>query len=256
MIEKILENKKYLLVGGFIVFIVLVSSFSRGGHRDGHYGGQQNVISVTAQAEVSAVPDIASLVITLSKDADTANLASNELNSLTRNTLAYLKEQGIEDKDIKAEYGGVSPKYTTDNIPCLRFPCPTPETKITGYTATQSINIKIRNVDSANAIRTGLTAVGVDQIYGPTFVIDNEDALKEEARAKAIKLAREKAKTLARQLDVRLGKVTSFSENTNNYPMMYAKAAGMDMQVAEGVPELPKGENKITSMVTVTYQIK
>ncbi len=83
--------------------------------------------------------------------------------------------------------------------------------------------------------------------------------LKDQARAKAIVNAREKAEVLAKQLGVNLGNVVSFSENSGGYPMMYA-AKAMDMAVGasmpERAPELPKGENKITSNVTITYEIR
>ena len=137
------------------------------------------------------------------------------------------------------------------------MPCPG-EIKITGYTANQSINIKIRAVDDANNVRKGLADIGITNISGPTFSIDNEDGLKDEARAKAIEKAREKAKVLAKQLHVRLGDVVSFSENSGGYPVPMYKSMDVAMSagVSESAPNLPKGENTISSNVTITYEIK
>jgi uncharacterized protein YggE len=114
-------------------------------------------------------------------------------------------------------------------------------------------------VDDANEVRTGLANLGVTNMTGPIFSIDNEDSLKDEARGKAIEKAREKAKILAKQLGVNLGQVVDFSEGgSGGYPVMYATKA-MDGGVSampERAPELPKGENKITSNVTITYEIR
>ena len=105
-----------------------------------------------------------------------------------------------------------------------------------------------------------MTDKGITNIYGPTFSIDNEDAYKEEARSLAIEDAKSKAKILADDLGVKLGKIVNFYEsNDSNYPM-YAKAMSSTMEYRDemisSTPVLPKGENKINSEVVITYVIK
>jgi uncharacterized protein YggE len=262
--ETLITNKNFIKASTALVallaLLVLVLFINQ--VKESKYIGSGRIagstITVSAEGEVTAVPDIAVLNFTSSKDATTAKEAQNLLNKDVTSVLAYLKKQNIADKDISSEFGGVTPKYSNVQIECFRYPCPVSDPKITGYTATQSINVKIRAVDSANDVRTGLSELGVQNIYGPTFSIDNEDTLKDEARAKAIENARMKAKQLARELGVRLGSVSSFSENTGGYPMYYAEKAGMggDMAVSAPAPTLPKGENKVTSSVTIVYEIK
>ena len=153
----------------------------------------------------------------------------------------------------------MNPKYSYDQVVCITYPCPRQEPKIVGYTATQSIVIKVREVDNANEVRTGLAELGITNISGPTFSIDDKDVYKAEARALAIDDAREKAKILAKDLGVKLGKITNFSEGGNNYPVMYSKSAMVFEDMggeSQPAPELPKGENTITSNVTITYEIR
>ncbi len=263
--ETLLNNKKFIKAS--VVFIVLLSLFVLALFinevKSSSYIGReaQNLptITVTGQGEVLAVSDIASLYITLTKDGATTKEAQNLLNEQVSKTLAYLKTQKIEDKDIKSEYGGVNPKYSYEQVACFTYPCPQRDPKVTGYTATQSITIKVREVDNANEVRTGLANLGIINISGPTFTIDDEDTFNEQARSLAIDDAREKAKKLAQDLRVDLGKIVSFSENGAGYPMMYAEKSMMAQDMASGsapAPELPKGENKITSNVTITYEIK
>jgi len=216
-----------------------------------------NVISVNGTGDVVAVSDIASLTVNLNKEGKTAKEAQGLLNESITKTLKYLKDQKIDDKDIKSEYGGLSPKYSYDQPVCYTFPCPTKDPIIVGYTATQSITIKIRVVDNASIVRTGLADIGITDISGPTFSIDNEEGFKDQARSKAIIEARGKADVLANELGVRLGKVVSFSESTNNNYPVYAKVMMSDsVGGAPAAPTLPKGENKITSDVTITYEIR
>ena len=260
--ETLLNNKKFIKAS--VVLVVLLSLFVftlfinevKSNNYIGHSNQPSATISVTGKGEVTAVSDIATLSINLSKDGATTKEAQNLLNESITKTLSYLKTQKIEDKDIKSEYGGINPKYgPISQINCLMYPCPQPEPKIVGYTATQSITIKVRAVDTANEVRTGLANVGITNISGPTFSIDDEDNLSDQARSTAINDAREKAKVLAKQLHVRLGDIVGFSENGNQaYPMIYSKTS-MDMAGTAPAPELPKGENKITSNITITYEI-
>lgn len=262
--ETIITNKKFINASTILVallslfvFVMFINQVKESKYI-GRGGVVASTITVSADGEVTAVPDIAVLSFTSSKDASTSKEAQNALNKEVSSVLEYLKKQNIAEKDIKSEYGGVTPKYAQNQIYCITVPCPQGEVKIVGYTATQSINVKVRAVDTANDVRSGLSDLGVKNIYGPTFSIDNEDNLKDSARSKAITNAKIKAETLAKELGVKLGSVVSFSENGGGYPMMYAEGAMMmkaDVSSAPA-PILPKGENKVISNVTITYEIK
>ncbi len=262
--ENILNNKK--ISAAVLVLIIIISIFTfakfvnevKNSKYIGRGNQPANIIAVSGKGEVSAVSDIASLYINLNKEGKTAKEAQTLLNESITKTLTYLKEQKIEDKDIKSEYGGLNPKYSYDKVSCFTYPCPQNDPKIVGYTATQSITIKVRVVDTASDIRTGLATIGVTDISGPTFSIDNEDGFKDQARAVAIKDAQEKAKVLAKELGVTLGSVVSFSENTGGNYTMYSsmKSAGSEMMDSAAAPVLPKGENKITSNVSISYEIR
>jgi uncharacterized protein YggE len=262
--ETLFNNKNFIKAS--IALMVLLSLFVlalfinevKASPYVGHSSQTPSTISVSGKGEVMAVSDIATLSITLTKDASTSKQAQQDLNDSITKTLNYLKSQKIEDKDIKSEYGGINPKYSNSVINCFAYPCPQPDPKITGYTATQSITVKVRAVDSASDIRTGLANLGITNISGPTFSIDDEDTLKAGAREKAIDDAKAKAQTLARELGVHLGKVASFNEDAaGGYPIMYeSKAMNLSADSAAPAPVLPKGENKITSNVTIVYEIR
>lgn len=218
-----------------------------------------NSIYIEGKGEIKAIPDIATLSINVSKDGLTAKEAQNLLNESVTKAVEYFKTQKVEDKDIKSEYGGLNPKYSYEKEICYTYPCPTRDPKIVGYTANQSIVIKIRDVDNANIIRTGLADLGITDISGPTFSIDDEDVYKEKAQALAIADAKAKAEILAENLGVKLGDIISFSEgNFGDYPMYEAKEMMLMDSVSSRAPAptLPKGENIITSNVTITYEIR
>lgn len=261
--ETLFTNKKFITIS--IAFVALLSllalvKFVNEVKASKYIGSDKqtvNVISFSGTGEVLAVPDIATLSMTISKDASTSKEAQDILNVSITKVLVYLKTQKIDDKDIKSEYGGVNPKYDYTQINCLVYPCPQPAPKLSGYTASQTITVKVRAVDTANDVLTGLTNLGITNISGPTFSIDDQTKLQDEARGLAIADAKQKAEILANQLGVTLVRITNFSENSGGYPVMYeAKAMSSGTASPAPAPVLPKGENKITSSVTITYEIK
>ena len=102
-----------------------------------------------------------------------------------------------------------------------------------------------------------LGTTGATNLSGPNFSIDNPDALQMQARKIAIDDAKTKAQALAKDLGVSLGKIESFSDNNIN-PVMYdAKAMNLSAAVPAAAPAvIPKGQNTITSDVTITYEIR
>lgn len=257
---KLYRGLKIALIAFLVAFIVQSFSEDRSYGRDDTK--QVNTISFSGHGEVSAVPDIANVDFTIEKDAKTVKEAQDGVAQIEKKSLDFIRANNVADKDIKTTNSSFYPKYEyqveKQIAPCTQYGCPPTPGKnvIVGYTASESITVKIRNTDDAGKIIQGLGSVGVSNLNGPNFAVDKEDDLKIGARKLAIDDAKIKAQSLAKDLGVRLGKITSFSE-TGNYPvpMMYAKDSMMGAS-AVAPAELPKGENKITSDVTITYEIR
>lgn len=138
-------------------------------------------------------------------------------------------------------------------------PCNNYESVITGYETNQSIQVKVRGIDKNPALSgeivTGLAEAGV-RVGNLQNSIDNIDELKSLARRTAIADAHKEAKDIAKSLGGRLGKVVSFSENNYGYPM-YEMSNMMSAKVdAAPTPEIPAGEGKVVSNVSITYEIR
>ncbi len=246
----------FLVVVSLLFTVRLLSEFRNYGvgSRDA------NTITLSGHGEVQAVPDIATVYFTISKDAKTVKEAQDMVAEVEKKALASLKENKVAEKDIKTQNASFYPKYewkSSSSPVCMMQYCPPGGSQvIVGYTASESLTVKVRNTDDAGKIMQGLGALGVSDLSGPNFSIDDEDALKADARKEAIVDAREKAEALAKDLGVKLGKVVSFSENGGYaYPMMYSKDM-MNSSAASAPASLPKGENTISSDVTITYEIR
>ena len=219
--------------------------------------GNIATITVTGTGKASMAPNIAQISFTVEENASTVAAAQDSATKRTNDALAALKKLSIAEKDIQTTGYQVSPQYETR--PCTPgMYCPQTNGKITGYQVTQSVNVKVRDTKKTGDVLQALGTLNVQNISGPNFMHDDDSAVTAEARGKAIADARAKAKILAGQLGVRLGKVVGFSESGGGYPVMYermTKSASVDAVMAPA-PSIPVGENETTSNVTVTYEIK
>lgn len=256
--EEFKANKKYWVYAGIIVILCLFI-FSSGDERYNESNNNQNVnvITISGHGELQATPDIANVSFTIRKEAKTVKEAQAQVKAVEAKVLESLSANKVSRDDTKTTNASFNPKYEYKNVVCTQYACPS-NSVIVGYEAYQSIDLKIRDVDSVGRIIEDLGAVGVTELSGPNFAIDKEDTLKALARRDAINDAKAKAKVLAKDLGVRLGKMTSFSDG-GNYPMpMYAKSTMMeDSTVGASAPAvLPVGQNTISSDVTLTYEIR
>lgn len=261
------DIQKHRITTGVVAFLAIISIYFVvklvNEIRAGEYIGTKDTpstISVTGDADVFAAPDIATISFTARGVGSTTKIAQTKESELVNKAIAYLKGKGIDAKDIKTSNYYAQPKYDYSSGPCVNGYCPTNQPKIVGYEANQTVDVKVRDVDTVGDLLTGLGEQGITEVSGPNFSIENEDGLKDQARAEAIKEARAKAEVLARDLGVHIVRVVNFQEsNGGYYPMtaMYSKDA---MNQSAGAPapsaEIPAGQNKITSNVTISYEIR
>ena len=218
-----------------------------------------NTITVSGTGEAFQKPDIATFSFTVQDENLVVKTAQDNVNKNISDVLSFLKKSGVDEKDIKTTNYSVYPRYEYNQIQCLAYPCPTGRQTLAGYVVSQSISVKVRKLEDAGTIVSGIGELGATDISGLTFSVDEEDAILREAREKAINDAQTKAKQLAKDLGVRLVRIVSFSEG-GNYPIFYGKDMALGMGGAvESAPraaELPVGENQFISNVNITYEIR
>ena len=209
-----------------------------------------NTVSFSGEGKVVAKPDIAKVQLSVITEALTSKVAQDNNSKKSKAITDYLQKQGLGDKDVKTTGYNIYPQY--------KYPQYGGQPTITGYQVNQSIEVKIRNLDNVSNVLDGVVLAGANQVNQLSFEIDNPEALKTEARTKAIADAKKKANELQSQVGISLGKIVNFSENTGGYPVpIYMKTevygrGGM----GGGGPTVPTGENDIVVTVSLTYQIK
>ncbi len=227
-----------------------------------------NTISVTGTAELSSVPDIARFSFNVQETAETTQQAQSVISKKTNTIFDRLEDLDIDDKDIKTDSYSMTPKYEwvkevfdgerTAIDGTVYIPSNNQTRVQTGFDVSQRVTVTVRDFDNVGPVLDLLGTTGVQNLSGPNFEIDDPEKLQEELRADAIENAQEKAKQLAKDLDVKLGDLVSFNENKNNYtPQPYYTARTLEFAADVAyAPELPAGEEELSTSVTLTYEIK
>ncbi len=234
--------------------------------REYHFIGSgvtaSNTISVSGQGEVFAVPDTASFSVSVQEEAKDVKTAQDAATKKSNAIIDYLKGAGVDEKDIQTADYNVNPQYSYSQGACPQYGyCPPGKQTLTGYQVTQTLTVKVRDTNKAGDLLSGVGSRGASQVSGLSFELAPADqtAKEAEARGKAIADARTKADELARQLGVSIVRVVGFNEGGGG-PVYYAKAMSMDSAAGSAAtppsPQIPTGQNKITSNVSVTYEIR
>jgi len=260
------------LIGVLIVFIIIlgigaITVMSNIGVNRANI----STINVDGTGNAMAVPDIATFTFSVTEAGKTVADAQVKATAKINSALKSVRDQGVSDKDISTQSYNINPRYEYQTVVCPRpispetgLPvvsyCPGGKSVLTGYEVSQSIQVKVRDLTKAGAILTSVGSLGVQNVNSLSFAVDEPEKIQADARNKAITDAKSKAEVLAKQLGVRLVRITSFSENTGGYPrpMMYAvsEMAKGGVATPSMAPEIPTGEQKVTSNVSVTYEIR
>lgn len=203
------------------------------------------LLNVSAQAEATRVPDIATLSAGVVTQAADGNAAMRQNAEQMTRVLAAIKAAGIAERDVQTSGINLSPQYRyADNE----------APKITGYQASNTVSLKVRDIAKLGKVLDALAAQGANQIHGPSFEIDQPEPVYDEARLAALKKAQARAETYAKSLGVRVRRIVSISESSGGgfRPMPVMAMAKMDR--AESTPVSP-GETTVSVNLEVVFEL-
>ena len=194
-------------------------------------------LDVTATGEVTRVPDLAIISAGVQTLQPTASAAIEENAARMERVRAALQRAGIEDRDIQTSSINLNPEYVYDQN---RPP------RLTGYRASNTVNVKFRDLKRTGPILDALVAEGANQISGPNLTIDKPESALDEARTRAIANGRARADLYARALGLRVVRLLSVSEGGGYHvpppmPMgtvMMAERGGADTKIDPGTQHL------------------
>ncbi len=207
----------------------------------------RRTIIVTGAGEASGSPDIAFLNLGVETEGATAAEALRKNSAQMEATLKSLRDAGVDKKDIQTSNLNVGAKFDysrNDGPP-----------KIIGYQATNTVSVKIKNIDKAGSIIDRAVGVGANRLDSISFGFADAKPLLNSARKAAVADARERAALYADAAGVKLGPVIQISDSYSAAPGPIPVMARMAAEDASRTP-ISVGESSMAASVTIIYAIE
>ena len=212
-----------------------------------HTGTAGEGISVTGVGRVAVEPDVAIVSLGVEVQATTVSRARSEAAEAMQDVRDSLADNGVEDTDIQTRFFNIFPQFD--------FERRTPE--IIGFTVSNQVEIKVRDIDSVSDVLDDAITAGGDaiRVNGIRFEVDEPEQFFEEARRLAVEDARERAEQLADLAGVSLGEAMSISESSGGG--IAIPVAAFDAR-AEGFggTSIAPGQGEIVLTVFVLYGVE
>lgn len=240
-------------------------------------------ITVNGVGKANGKPNVARSTVGVEARAGSADQAIAEVNTRMAQVIAAMKQAGVADADIRTSTLSLNfertyepPPHPVESAPSAApavapatAPAPAGKPKAASprleaapapaiklpqgfYTATNSVDVTIRNLDTAGKVLSAATSAGANQLYGIRFEIEDLAPLQAEARKKAVEDARLRAERLAQLAGVKLGPAVSIVEmdggGSGPVPMM--AMARMD-----AAAPVERGELTISTTVQIVYAL-
>jgi uncharacterized protein YggE len=159
------------------------------------------LISVTGTAEINLPPDEVTLRMGIDTRDKDLSVAKSKHDERSKKVISLARSLGVEAKDISTTMLSMEPDYSEEKIP-----------RFLGYEVSQTIAITLKDLSKYESLMTKLLDAGVNRVGGINFHLGDPRKIREEARAKALRAAKEKAVAMAAELGQTIGKPWEISE--------------------------------------------
>jgi hypothetical protein len=221
---------------------------------------QPRLITVTGDAEVRVVPDEVVLTLGVETHDRDMSLAKSQNDERVKKLLAAAKDHKIEPKYVQTDYINIEPRY--------RGNCA--DSEFLGYFVRKTVVLTLKDVPQFESVLSDVLNAGANYVHGIRFRTTELRKYRDQARALAIKAAREKAEALAGELGQKVGKPHSIQESRNWWWSGYSSWWGGQWggQTAQNVIQdsggrgaseegtLALGQITVNASVTVSFELE
>lgn len=211
---------------------------------------EQNVITVQSSETVKVVPDMAEIRFSVSTQEKDAKTCQEKNNKDLTSVIQFLKDFGIHEESIQTSNYGLNPIYDWSA-----------GQTVTGYEMTTTLTVSDVTIDQTGTLLTACVDAGINNIDRISYFSSQYDACYQEALAKAIDSARQKAQAIADAGGCALGTVVHVEEYANSQEARYngyAKQASKSEAGAGAVMEdmaVEPGQVTVEARISVDFSI-
>jgi uncharacterized protein YggE len=206
-------------------------------------------IAARGLGQVKGTPDTLRVVVGVETRSASAQDALASNSDKAKALIDTLKQKGVEAKDIQTSQLSIHPTYDDKGQ------------RITGYQVNNQVTATLHDIAGAGAlIDAAAGAVGdAVRVQSIGFSIDDDSALKAEARTQAVHQAQLQAEQMAKAAGVKLGGIRLISEVPSGGPMPYDQYNAIAKDAAgrsAGSPApIEPGQQELSLTVDVVWDI-
>jgi len=204
-------------------------------------------IRVTGEATITAKPDQAEINLGVVTQAATGQAAAAQNAQKQDAVLAELRKALGTGAEIKTVGYSLSPSY--------RYPKEGGQPTISGYTASNVVQVRIADLDRVGKVIDIATQSGANTVGSLRFTLKDEEAVLSQALREAAIQARAKADALASALKLRILRVLQVDEGGQPVRPIFVEAATMRGRSEAAPTPVEPGSVEVRATVTLTVEI-
>ena len=203
-------------------------------------------ISVTAEGEAAAAPDLAVLSFAVSGTGAELAPTRDEVNARSSAVIASLRDLGIAAADLHAPDVAIQPEYDYRK-----------GQRLVGYRVTRHMTAKVRDLDQLGDVIDGLIGAGANEVQGTEMTAADPSAAEHKALEAAVAAARAKAEVLAAAVGVTLGPIVRLEEERPGGvgPLPRFHAMGAMAESADVPTEVAAGDLVVSRRIRAWFGI-
>ncbi|MDR0230015.1 MAG: SIMPL domain-containing protein [Flavobacteriaceae bacterium] len=201
-------------------------------------------IQVNGVGTVNVAPDKVTIRLGVENKAEQADAAKKANDEAIAKVLKFIKGMKIDEKCVQTQRVSL---YKTRDY----------EEKKDYFQASQSITVVLKDISKYESFITGVMNAGINRIDGVSFESSKVASFEAEARALAVKDAKQKATDYANALGQKAGKAILVTDGSSYSPpvvrpmyMMKGAAADVNEQT------LAVGEIEVVSNISISFSLE
>jgi len=202
-------------------------------------------LNLSAEGEVRAAPDMATITLGVQTDAPTAAQALAANAEQMARVMAALKRASLADKDIRTAQLSVNPKYVYEQNQAPR---------LTGYEASNQVNVIVRDLKRLGATVDAAVGAGATNLGAISFGLVDPTAAQDTARLAAVKALKAKANLYAQALGHPVVRLVSFSEGSG-YAVPPPSPIAYSARMQAAPTQVSPGEMQVRIEVSGVYEL-
>ncbi len=219
---------------------------------------EQPLITVNGQAEIRVPPDEVKFILEVTKLNRELTEAQKQTDDSVRDILALARRFDVPQQDVKTDYISVEMKYTTDLVDDDESDADKSKRikrEFLGYEVSKTVIVRFKDLARFEKFFAEVLKAGVSKVNSVEFRTSQIRKYKDQARALAIRAAREKAVALTAEIGQSIGKAYSIQEegysrssSSNNFSTVVSGSFSSDEDSA-----FAPGMITVTAQVTVSF---